>query len=108
MVPGSARCSIRSRARTLPFLVTGRTAPVPFTSSRIAPNTDWAIASLDRLRMLDLAPAPESEGHGRPIFVPLDDEARELLMVSFALEMQAKQECAGGLMSSAIGKARGL
>lgn len=83
--------------------------PVTFRLSRKAPNAIWAIQALDRLRRLDLEPAgPLQPGDPpQPVIVPLADGALELLE-EFAQDMQARQIDAGGLMRSALGKARGL
>jgi hypothetical protein len=58
--------------------------------------------SLDRLRELDL----QSGNPSRPIKVPLTEEA-QMMIEDFGREMQQRQASAGGLLSSAIGKARG-
>ena len=72
-----------------------------------APQADWAIDALDRLRLLDLA-APLMAGRSpRPVHVPLA-EATWPMLEEFGREMQAQQAIAGGLMRSAFGKARGL
>lgn len=81
--------------------------PVPFDFVQVAPNTDWATEALDRLRLLDMAPAVEPGGVLQPLLVPLSDAARQHL-VQFSREMQHEQENAGALMRSALGKARGL
>ena len=57
----------------------------PFDLSRAAPNADWAIAALDKLRLLELAPALEPGGATGPIPVPLADPARAR-MVDFGRE----------------------
>jgi hypothetical protein len=74
--------------------------PVLFDLSRAAPGVDAATEALDRLRMLDLVPA------SRPLMVPLADDAVPLI-AEFGRDMQARQAEAGGLMLSALGKARG-
>lgn len=76
--------------------------PVPFRLGRTAPRAQWAIQALDRLRELDLQDGDPPQ----PIFVPLAEDARNIIE-AFAREMQAKQTSAGGLMRSALGKARG-
>jgi hypothetical protein len=76
--------------------------PIPFRLGRRAPAAQWATAALDRLRELELQPGnPRS-----PITVPLTDEARAMIEV-FGGEMQQHQVNSGGLLRSAIGKARG-
>jgi len=76
--------------------------PKVFRLGRQAPGTVWAIQALDRLRELDLQPGEPP----RPIMIPLSDEARAMIE-TFGAEMQERQNTAGGLLRSAIGKARG-
>jgi hypothetical protein len=76
--------------------------PVPFRQGEMAPNVDWAIEALDRLRELDLAPGNPL----KPIFMPLTPDAQRL-MVEFGKEMEARLQQSGGLLRSAFGKARG-
>lgn len=76
---------------------------VPFRLGRRAPGTAWAIEAFDRLRYLDLQPGEPP----RPIVVPLAPEALPLLE-TFGQVAQRQQASAGGLMRSALGKARGL
>jgi hypothetical protein len=74
----------------------------PFRLADQAPRTEWSIGALDRLRELDLqAGDPPS-----PIMVPLTERARSMIE-TFGREMQHQQLAAGGLLRSAIGKARG-
>jgi hypothetical protein len=80
--------------------------PLPFHLATDVPNARWAIDALDRLRLLDLAHMPGSD-ETQPIYVPLTESGRSHLE-AFGQEMQALQNCAGGLMRSAFGKARGL
>ena len=81
--------------------------PIPFRLGRRAPQADWAVDALDRLRLLDLT-APLMAGRSlRPVHVPLA-EATWPMLEEFGREMQAQQAIAGGLMRSAFGKARGL
>jgi len=80
--------------------------PVPFDLSRAVPGVDAAIEALDRLRLLDLTFASDPGDARRPLMVPLAEDARDLLR-DFGREMQARQREAGGLMLSALGKARG-
>ncbi|MGH7084525.1 MAG: DUF3987 domain-containing protein [Acetobacteraceae bacterium] len=81
--------------------------PIPFRFGTISPELPWTIEACDRLRMLTMA-APEADGAmPRPVVVPLSSTARDA-MVAFGREMQDRQEAAGGLMRSALGKARGL
>jgi hypothetical protein len=81
--------------------------PLPFRLGRAAPNTAWAVASLDRLRQLDLTASDEPEAAPKPLIIPLQEHVQPTLE-AFAQEMQKAQEGAGGLMRSAYGKARGL
>lgn len=76
--------------------------PVPFRLGTQAPGARWAISTFDRLRELDVQPSDPPA----PIKVPLSNEARELIE-TFSKEMQQRQTSAGGLLRSAIGKARG-
>jgi hypothetical protein len=76
--------------------------PIPFRLGRTAPGAQWAIGALDRLRELDMQPGDPPS----PIIVPLADDARAMIE-AFAGEMQQRQAEAGGLLRSAIGKARG-
>jgi hypothetical protein len=76
--------------------------PVEFRLGRETPDVAWAIAALDRLRELGL----QDGDPPRPIMVPLSSEARGMIEV-FAREMQGRKETAGGLLRTAIGKARG-
>src|SRR5205814_6312112 len=77
--------------------------PIPFRLSQRAPRVSWAIDALDRLRWLELQPGDPPQ----PIIVPLSQEALPFLE-AFARSVQERQETAGGLMRSALGKARGL
>jgi hypothetical protein len=76
--------------------------PVSFRLGQETPSVAWAIEALDRLRELDLAPGNPP----RPIFMPLTHDARRL-MEEFGKEMEARLREAGGLLRSALGKARG-
>jgi hypothetical protein len=76
--------------------------PVLFRLAQAAPRAQWAITALDRLRELDLQPGDLPQ----PIMVPLTDEARDMIE-EFGREMQERQSSAGGLLRSALGKARG-
>lgn len=80
--------------------------PKPFRLSRTAPNVDFAVSALDKLRLLELT-AGTPETPPAPVYVPLVDGALNLLE-EFARDMQTAQQSAGGLMRSAYGKARGL
>jgi hypothetical protein len=75
---------------------------IPFRLGRAAPGAEWAVAALDRLRELDLT----SGDPPAPMMVPLSDEARDMIE-DYGREMQQRQTHAGGLLRSAIGKARG-
>jgi Protein of unknown function (DUF3987) len=93
--------------------------PVPFRRPKTAPNLGFAISAFERLSMLEMAPpAPLSskDGHERmdnaadpsvPITVPLAEEAA-LQLEAFARQIQDRQSQSASLMSSALGKARGL
>jgi hypothetical protein len=81
--------------------------PIPFRLGRKAPQADWAITALDRLRQLDLARPATPEATPRPVHVPLMERTWPLLE-EFSRDMQTQQTTAGGLMRSAFGKARGL
>jgi hypothetical protein len=76
--------------------------PLPFHLGQVAPGAPWAIAALDRLRELDLKPGDPPQ----PIMVPMTHEARGMIE-EFGREMQDRQSSAGGLLRSALGKARG-
>jgi hypothetical protein len=77
--------------------------PVPFSlGGRGTPGAEWAIAALDKLRELELQPGDPPS----PIMVKLADDALPLIE-AFGREMQEKQQTAGGLFRSALGKARG-
>jgi hypothetical protein len=78
-----------------------------FRIARQAPSVGWATEALDRLRMLELTAGLAGAGETRPVLVPLVDEAVGELE-AFAQDAQDKQALAGGLMRSALGKARGL
>jgi hypothetical protein len=77
--------------------------PVEFRLGTATPNTDWAVAALDRLRELDLAASDPPQ----PIMVPIVGAARPALE-EFGRAMQRRQAWASGLLASAYGKARGL
>ena len=76
--------------------------PIPFRLGRRAPGADWAIRALDRLRELEL----QRDDPPAPIMAPLTGEARTMIE-TFGCGMQQQQAQAGGLLRSAIGKARG-
>lgn len=80
---------------------------LPFRLGRAAPATGWAIEALDRLRLLDLLPPLDPGGPSAPIMVPVVESALPAVE-AFGQDMQRQQDCAGGLMRSACGKARGL
>ncbi|HTV46692.1 MAG TPA: DUF3987 domain-containing protein [Stellaceae bacterium] len=75
---------------------------VPFRLGREPPATLWAISALDRLRELEL----QTGDTVAPVIVSLPDQARGLIE-AFGREMQERQQAAGGLLRSALGKARG-
>ena len=78
--------------------------PVPFDLPRATPDVPWAVAAFDKLRLLAMQP---NEGGSAPVMVPLADAAVGDLR-DFGRDMQERQRWAGGLMNSALGKARGL
>jgi hypothetical protein len=77
--------------------------PIEFRLSKQAPGIVWAIDALDRLRWLDLHPGDPPH----PVMVPLASDAL-VMLETFARGVQERQAAAGGLMRSALGKARGL
>ena len=81
--------------------------PLPFHLASEAPNVQWAIDALDRLRQLDLVPDKLATDASRPLHVPVVKGALRH-MEKFAQEMQERQSWSGGLMRPAYGKARGL
>lgn len=89
--------------------------PIPFRRPRSAPNIAFAISAFERLSLLALGPAtalsPQDLDFNRepagPIIVPLTDDAAAELE-AFAQQMQDHQSHSTGLMTSALGKARGL
>lgn len=76
--------------------------PIAFRLGQQPPGATWAVGALDRLRELDLQPSDPPS----PIMVPLATEARGMIE-DFARDMQERQAQAGGLLRSALGKARG-
>ena len=76
--------------------------PVTFERGAATPNVKWAIEALDRLRELDLSPGNPP----MPILMSLAPGAQQL-MIEFGREMEARLREAGGLLRSALGKARG-
>ena len=80
-------------------------APRTFRIGAAAPNAEWAIEALDRLRLLDLAKLPD--GELRPVVVELDSVARSALEV-LGQDLQMRQKESGGLLRSALGKGRGI
>ena len=77
-----------------------------FDIADCAPDVDWVVRAFDRLRMLDLAPG-ENGAPSRPIIVPLDAAALQQ-MARFGRLLQKEKDGSGGLLHSAVGKARGL
>jgi hypothetical protein len=75
---------------------------ISFKLGKQVPAAQWAVTALDRLRELDL----QTGDAPSPIMVPLSDQAR-LMIERFGHEMQESQHAAGGLLRSALGKARG-
>jgi Protein of unknown function (DUF3987) len=80
--------------------------PLPFRLGRTVPDTAGAIEAFDRLRLLQMN-VDNADGVTRPVMVPLAKSALADLE-AFGQEMQERQQAAGGLMRSALGKARGL
>ena len=80
--------------------------PLPFDRSKTAPNVDWAISALDKLRLLELAQASE------PSAAPGPSMCRSRIAHGRSWSNSAATcrtgRDAGGLMRSALGKARGL
>jgi hypothetical protein len=77
-------------------------AAISFKLGKQVPAAQWAVTAMDRLRELDL----QTGDAPSPIMVPLSDQAR-LMIETFGHEMQESQHAAGGLLRSALGKARG-
>jgi hypothetical protein len=80
--------------------------PVPFNVASATPEIEWAVTAFDRLRMLELASGKGGDAP-QPIMVPLAPSAVQA-MVRFGRLLQEEKEISGGLLRSAIGKARGL
>jgi hypothetical protein len=76
--------------------------PVPFHIANTAPEVGWATAAFDRLRTLELTDGEPP----RPIMVLLAPAAVQA-MERFGQLLQGEKEGSGGLLRSAIGKARG-
>jgi hypothetical protein len=70
---------------------------VPFALGRAVPDTAWAVESLDRLRMMEMA---RMYDRLEPVTVPLAPAALPAIE-QFGREMQTRQSTAGGLMRSA-------
>lgn len=81
--------------------------PVPFRLARAVPNIDFAVDAFDCLRKLEMTQPIEPGLPNKPMIVALTENGRAL-MEQFGREMQVRQETAGGLFVSALGKARGL
>lgn len=81
--------------------------PVRFALATTPPDKDFPVDAFDRLRMLEMAAPTEPGLPTEPVIVPLGDAARRRIE-QFARDMQDRQEAAGGLLVSALGKARGL
>jgi hypothetical protein len=75
---------------------------IPFKLGKQLPAAQWAIEAVDRLRAMDLQPTDPPA----PIVTPMTREARAMIEV-FGREMQERQHTAGGLLRSALAKARG-
>lgn len=78
--------------------------PLPFDLPTRAPDMVFPVAAFMRLHALQMQMGPEGLA---PIMVPLTSETHND-MRDFARDMQSRQRFTGGLMSSALGKARGL
>jgi hypothetical protein len=78
--------------------------PVTFLIADKPPDTELAVIAFDRLRTLKMS---ADDGAPRPLTVPLTDAAVRRLE-KFGQLLQERKEGAGGLLRSAIGKARGL
>jgi hypothetical protein len=78
--------------------------PLPFDLPQNAPDMDFPVNAFLRLHALQMQEGPEGPA---PIMVPL---AGDVLndMRDLACDMQSRQKFAGGIMSSALGKGRGL
>jgi hypothetical protein len=79
--------------------------PVPFDIGKQPPNTVFATAALDRLRLLEMRRS--NDGKLEPVGVPLCPVAQSRL-VEFGRLMQRRKELTEGLLRSTYGKARGL
>ena len=76
----------------------------PFARGKTIPDIPWATASLDRLRLLEMPPA--TDDGSALVVVELVEEGWPTLE-EFGREMQDRQKESGGLMVSALAKARG-
>ncbi len=79
----------------------------PFHIGRKAPNADFAIRALDRLRQLEMLGDEDLGEEPEPICMLLSPTSLNV-MEDFGRHMQSRQEQSGGLLRSAYGKARGL
>jgi hypothetical protein len=79
--------------------------PIPFARSRAAPDTEFALRALDRLRILEMHRS--SDGKLAPMLMPLG-RAAEPRLEAFAKDMQHRRDLAAGLFRSSFGKARGV
>jgi hypothetical protein len=77
-------------------------SPIPFRRGSAVPRAAWAEEALSRLRELDLAPGDPAN----PVSMALSPGA-QALMEEFGKEMEVRLREAGGLLRSALGKARG-
>jgi hypothetical protein len=86
-----------------------------FRRPTVTPNVDFAVFAFERLSMLEmtrtemlrLGGSRSSDSAPTPLIVPLTERAAARLE-SFAKDIQARQAQTSGLMSSCLGKARGL
>jgi hypothetical protein len=79
--------------------------PMPFKRSHATLDVEFAIRSLDRLRLLDLH--RNTDGTLAPYIVPLQDNAVSRIE-AFGNEMQRRRDLAAGLLRSSYGKTRGV
>jgi hypothetical protein len=90
--------------------------PLPFHRPKATPNIAFAISAFERLSLLEMGSGVTSQSKdglegvtatSAPIMVPLTEEAANQLE-AFARQIQEQQSQSNGLVSSALGKARGL
>jgi Protein of unknown function (DUF3987) len=81
--------------------------PVPFDLGRRPPETAAAVRRLDRLRQLELLPADDDHAP-RPLYMPVEEDALADLVDLARYAQERQREAGPGLLTSALGKARGL